>query len=203
MFVVGLVGGSCSGKTTLAEELEKELLGRSSFISFDCYYKPLTHLAVEERAKTNFDHPDSIDGRLLAEHVARLRDGQCLLVPEYDFAVHDRASQFIAIEPKEVVILDGMLLGCFEEILSQVDLLIFLDVPADERLQRRLKRDVFERGRSEESIYWQFEHRVSPMHKIFVQSVKERADVLLSWNDEWEKGVKDILEIIEKNKKSS
>lgn len=177
VFVLGVAGGSCSGKTTLARRLVF-LLGQveTLHLAFDCYYRPLNHLPLEQRHRVNFDHPESLESELFAAHLATLRERRPIARPRYDFASHSREPEADHVEPADAVVADGILLLACPEVRARLDLSVFLDVPEDVRLQRRIARDAVERGRSEESVRRQFADSVAPMHARFVQPGARSAD---------------------------
>ena len=177
--IIGLVGGSGSGKTTVAQAILSELGGGvdAAFIDQDSYYKELHGLPLEERARVNFDHPDSLDNDLLAAHLQALANGVAIDKPTYDFARHTRAERVVRVEPKDVVLVDGILLFVDARILF--DIKIFVDVPDDVRFIRRLQRDVAERGRTMGSVIDQYLTTVRPMHQEFVEPSKRHADLIL------------------------
>ena len=177
IFLLGVAGGSCSGKTTVARRIADKLGGATALhIRFDSYYRPLNHLPMEERHRCNFDHPDSLEHELFAEHLRTLRGGRGIELPRYDFATHAREARSDPAGPAPVVIADGILLLAFAELRDQLDLTVFLDVPEEVRLQRRIARDQVERGRSEQSVRRQFAESVAPMHTLFVQPGARVAD---------------------------
>ena len=178
--IIGLVGGSGSGKTTVARAILSELGGvDAAFIDQDSYYKDLHGLPLEERARVNFDHPDSLDNDLLAAHLQALAQGVAIDKPTYDFARHTRADQVVRVEPRDVVLVDGILLFVDARLRRLFDIKIFIDVPDDVRFIRRLQRDVAERGRSMESVISQYLATVRPMHLEFVEPSKRHADVII------------------------
>jgi len=184
-FVVGLAGGSCSGKSTLARALVAGLESRGcAVLSFDAYYRPLGHLPLAERHRCNFDHPDSLDAELFSEQLRQLAAGRAVDQPLYDFATHSRRAEVRPVEPAPVVLAEGILLLTFASIRSQVDFSVFLDVPEDLRLQRRIARDARERGRSEASVRRQFDESVAPMHGEWVQPSAAFADQVVASIDE-------------------
>jgi len=179
-WVLGLCGGTCSGKSTLSQRVLQILAGvQTAEICFDSYYHPLDHLPLSERKSVNFDHPDSLDLALFVEQLTGLAAGRGVAQPLYDFELHTRGSSTRWIEPAPFVVADGILLLTFPEIRRLLDFTVFLDVPEEMRLGRRLARDQVERGRSEESIRTQFEASVAPMHRLFVQPSREHADLVL------------------------
>jgi len=184
--VVGLCGGSCSGKSTFARLLIDALGdGYASLLSFDDYYRPLDHLGLDERATVNFDHPDALDEPLFVEHLETLRAGRRVEAPLYDFASHSRRVQTVAVRPAPVVIADGILILQSEPIRALLDRIVFLDVPEEIRLRRRVARDTVERGRTEESVRGQFARDVAPMHERFVQPAHTFADLAIRHGDDY------------------
>lgn len=175
--IVGICGGSGAGKTTLVNELIG-VLGhdRTTAVAFDSYYRDLSHISMQERMEVNYDHPDSLDHELFIEHLDELRLGRRIEVPVYDFASHTRTGGVKVLAPEEEVILDGILLLCFREIRELIDLAVFIDVEQRVRLERRVLRDVRERGRAPDDVRRQFWATVAPMHDRFVQPSAEHAD---------------------------
>jgi uridine kinase len=182
--VIGVAGGSGSGKTTVAEMIAKDLgENRITLISQDNYYKDLVHLSPEERARVNFDHPESIDAKLMASHISQLKDGNSIEMPVYDFHTHTRHSETITVYPKEILLIEGILVLEREEIRNLMDIKIYVDTDDDIRLIRRLKRDITERGRDLDSVIDQYLNTVRPMHLEFVEKSKRCADIILPWRD--------------------
>ncbi|MBM4395757.1 MAG: uridine kinase [Deltaproteobacteria bacterium] len=182
--VIGIAGGSGSGKTTVAELIASDFReDRVVLISQDSYYKELGHLPLGTRARVNFDHPDSIDSDLMADHVRRLRDGETVDIPIYDFATHNRRPEMRHLEPRDVLIVEGILILALDEVRSLLDVKIYIDTDDDIRFIRRLKRDIHERGRTVDSVIDQYLDTVRPMHLEFVEKSKRRADIILPWRD--------------------
>jgi uridine kinase len=182
--VIGIAGGSGSGKTTVAELIASDFReDRVVLISQDSYYRELGHLPVGARTRVNFDHPDSIDSDLMADHVRRLRDGEPVDIPIYDFATHNRRPEMRHLEPREVLIVEGILILALDEVRSLLDVKIYIDTDDDIRFIRRLKRDIHERGRTVDSVIDQYLDTVRPMHLEFVEKSKRRADIILPWRD--------------------
>lgn len=182
ILVIGLAGGSGSGKTSIALELVRKFgEDRIALIKHDSYYRDLSTLPIEERAKTNFDHPDSLETELLIEHVQQLKAGNNVEVPQYDFTKHARchASKNRIVEPKCVVVLEGILLFENKELRDLIDVKIFIDTQPDIRFIRRLKRDVAERGRTMQDVTEQYLNTVRPMHEEFVEPKKKCADLII------------------------
>ena len=179
-FLIGIAGGTGSGKTTVARRIYHSLhLDAAAFLDYDSYYKELAHLTVEERQRINFDHPDSLDTALLIEHLERLMAGEPIEKPVYDFTRHTRSAESIPVEPRDVILVDGILLFADARLREMFDLKIFVDTEADVRFIRRLRRDLQERGRSLDSVIDQYLSTVRPMHFEFVEPTKRYADVIL------------------------
>jgi len=176
--LIGLSGGSCSGKTTLARAMLDAHGSDATLLMFDDYYHDLSHLTPDARAKVNFDHPESLDVGLFCEHLCELAGGRGVDVPHYDFATHTRPGTSHRVEPASYVIVDGILLLALEECRDALDLKVFVEAPALVRLARRIERDVAERGRDEEGVRRQFAETVSPMHDEFVGPSEIHADVV-------------------------
>ncbi len=178
--LIGIAGGSGSGKTLVAQTLI-DLLGsdRVVVIQQDAYYKDLSHLPFEERVKQNFDHPDAFDEELLVEHLEALLAGQTVQQPVYDFTKHTRKRETIPLGGHDIIILEGILILQSERLRRMMDIKIYVDTDADVRLIRRLRRDLIERGRSVESILSQYENSVRPMHLQFVEPSKRYADIII------------------------
>lgn len=180
-YIVAIAGGSGSGKTYLSRALH-ELLGetKSCLIYQDNYYIDQSNKFDFDGGSVNFDHPESIDFDLLSKHLLTLKQGKSVQVPQYDFATHSRLEETIQYEPKEIIIIEGILILSNAKIRSIVDESIFVEAPEEIRYQRRLKRDVEERGRTEEGVYAQFYKQVKPMHDEFVEPSKKYADCITS-----------------------
>jgi uridine kinase len=179
-FLIGIAGGTGSGKTTVARRIYESLhINQASFLDYDAYYKELGHLSIEERQRINFDHPDSLDNELFIGHLQRLIAGLPVHKPVYDFTRHTRAPETIRVEPRDVILVDGILLFADPALREMFDLKIFVDTEADVRFIRRLRRDTEERGRSLEAVIEQYLHTVRPMHFEFVEPTKRYADVIL------------------------
>lgn len=177
--IIGVAGGSGSGKTTVARAIQETLGLDGAFLDQDAYYKPLDHLPLDERRKVNFDHPDSIDFDLFIADLAQLAEGRPIEKPTYDFAAHTRADRRELIEPRDIVLVDGILLFVDARLRRLFDIKVFVDVGDDVRFIRRLQRDITERGRSVEDVIRQYLATVRPMHLEFVEPSKRYADVIL------------------------
>ena len=183
--LIGISGGSGSGKSTLAELVSKRLgVENAPVFAFDTYYKDHSHLTVEERSKVNYDHPDSLDVELFTTHLDQLRAGGHADTPVYDFASHARAEETRRVGPAHLVIVEGILLFTFPEICERLDLRVFRDCPESARFDRRLSRDVAERGRSPESVREQWEATVSPMHDKYVQPTLSKAQIVIEYGED-------------------
>ncbi len=178
--ILGIAGGSGSGKSTVARGLLQRVgTERIAFLPHDAYYKDLSQLPAAQRAQINFDHPDSLETDLLIEHVRALKAGRAIDLPVYDFTTDRRTSQRIRIEPQPVIIVEGILIFAEPALRQLFDVKIFVDTDADIRLIRRLQRDMTERGRSAESVIQQYLATVRPMHLEFVEPSKRYADVIV------------------------
>ncbi|HEV2149154.1 MAG TPA: uridine kinase [Longimicrobiaceae bacterium] len=179
-FLIGIAGGTGSGKTTVARKIYDSLhLDSAVFLDQDSYYRELDHLPLEERRKVNFDHPDSLDNDLLTEHLQRLIDRRPIAKPVYDFVAHTRAPETQRVIPRDVVLVEGILLFVEPRIRDLFDLKIFVDTEADVRFIRRLRRDLEMRGRTLDSVIEQYLGTVRPMHFEFVEPTKRYADVII------------------------
>jgi uridine kinase len=178
--VIGIAGGSGSGKTTVAQEILKRVgPDRIAYLQHDSYYKDLTGLPPTQRAQINFDHPDSLETELLIQHVVSLRDLKPVKVPIYDFAADSRTHRTVTVEPRGVIIVEGILIFAEAELRKLFDIKIFVDTDADVRFIRRLHRDITERGRTTESVIDRYQSTVRPMHLEFVEPSKRYADVII------------------------
>ena len=177
--IIGVVGGSGSGKTTVARAIQQAMHVRAAFLDQDGYYKDLGHMTLAERKLVNFDHPDSIDTDLLVEHLEQLGRGEAIEKPTYDFAAHTRADARVRIEPNPIVLVDGILLFADKRLRDLFDIKVYVDVADDVRFIRRLERDVVERGRTMNDVIRQYLNTVRPMHLEFVEPSKRYADVIL------------------------
>lgn len=187
--VVGVAGGSASGKTTIINKLKEYFGDDIAVISHDSYYKAHNDMTFEERTHLNYDHPDSLDSDLMAEDVRQLLKGRSVNMPVYDFVNHNRAEATELLEPKTVIVMEGILILENKELRDLMDIKIFVDTDADERLMRRMKRDMMERGRSFESIITQYTETVKPMHEEFVEPSKKYADIIIPRGGENQAGL--------------
>ena len=179
ILVVGIAGGTGSGKTTITKAIQKYFKSDVTVISHDNYYKAHHDLSYEERCSLNFDHPNAFDTDLLVTHLAALRRGETIECPVYDFTVHDRSENTILIHPTRIIVVEGILIFCEEELRALMDIKLFVDADADVRILRRIIRDVRDRGRSLDSVIHQYLTTVKPMHEAFVEPSKRYADIII------------------------
>ena len=180
MFIIGIAGGTGSGKTTVVKKLTERLpKGEVVVIPQDSYYKDSSNVPVEERQNINFDHPDAFEWPLLERHLRELREGKPIEQPIYSYLTCTRQAETIHIEPKEVVIIEGILTLVDKKLRAQMDLKIFVDADADDRLIRVIKRDIVERGRTTEGVIDRYQKVLKPMHEQFIEPCKRYADVIV------------------------
>ncbi|MEZ4219565.1 MAG: uridine kinase [Polyangiaceae bacterium] len=179
-YFVGVAGGTGSGKTTVARAIASGMHERSAtLIEHDAYYRDRPDLTYEQRCQLNFDHPDALETQLLIEHIGRLREGEGVELPIYDFATHRRSAERRAIDPHAIIVVEGILVFADERLRAQFDLKIFVDTDADIRVFRRIRRDIEQRGRTFASVREQYYSSVRPMHLQFVEPSKRWADVIV------------------------
>ena len=182
--IIGIAGASASGKSLIASTLYRELREQVGdehigVIPEDSYYKDQSHLSMEERVKTNYDHPNAMDHSLLFQHLEALKSGQAIELPVYSYVEHTRTKETVRIEPKKVIILEGILIFADSKLRDLMDVKIFVDTDADVRILRRVVRDVKKRGRTLESVVQQYLTTVKPMHEQFVEPSKRCADIIV------------------------
>ena len=178
--IIGVAGGTGSGKTTVAQEvLVRAGTNKITFIQHDAYYRDLSHLPPAERARQNFDHPDALENTLLIAHLKALKEGRPVEVPVYDFTTHTRTDETVRVEPHRVILLEGILIFADADLRSLMDVKIYVDTDSDIRFIRRLQRDIAERGRTMASVIHQYLGTVRPMHEEFVEPSKRYADVII------------------------
>ncbi len=183
MLIIGLGGGTGSGKTTVVQQIVSDFPeGQVAVISQDSYYKDLSHLSREDRTKVNFDHPNAIDFPLLCEHLRELKEGRSILEPIYSFIEHNRTKETRLISPTQVLVVEGILILTDPTIRDLFDIKIFVHADSDERLIRRLKRDIAERGRDLEEVLSRYQTTLKPMHQQFIEPTKEYADIIIPNN---------------------
>ena len=180
MFIIGIAGGTGSGKTTVVRKLIERLpKGEVVVIPQDSYYKDSSHVPVEERQNINFDHPDAFEWPLLAKHIEQLKKGQAVEQPIYDYITSSRLKETVHVEPKEIIIVEGIMALRDYHLRQQKDLKIFVDADADDRLIRVAKRDIVERGRTIEAVMERYQRVLKPMHEQFIETCKRYADVII------------------------
>lgn len=179
VMVIGIAGGTGSGKTTLTEQLKGRFGEDVSVLNHDNYYKSHSDMPYEERVHLNYDHPDAFDNDIFARDLAALRRGEAIQCPVYDYTIHDRSAETVEVRPARVVIVEGILIFENKAVRDLMDIKIFVDTDADERILRRLMRDVKERGRTLDSVVSQYLTTVKPMHEAFVEPSKKYADVIV------------------------
>lgn len=177
--IIGIAGGTGSGKTTITKKLLSRFGSDVSVIYHDNYYKAHHNMRYEERAKLNYDHPDAFDTGMLVDALKQLKEGKSIECPVYDYTIHDRSDKVVVIKPAKVIIVEGILIFQSKELCDQMDIKIFVDADADVRILRRITRDVRDRGRSLESIINQYLTTVKPMHEAFVEPSKRNADIIV------------------------
>jgi uridine kinase len=178
--VIGIAGGTGSGKTTVAMAiLERSGADQVAYIQHDSYYKDLSDLPPAQRANTNFDHPNSLESELMMEHIQQLKSGQSVELPSYDFTNHTRKKETLRVEAKAIILVEGILLFTEAKMRDLIDIKLFVDTDADIRLIRRLQRDISERGRTTDSVIQQYQSTVRPMHLEFVEPSKRYADLII------------------------
>ena len=179
ILVIGIAGGSGSGKTTLVRNLTEKFSGQITVISHDNYYKRHDEMTYEERCQLNYDEPAAFETDLMVRQLQQLRRGETIDCPVYDFTVHNRSDEVTRIAPSRVILVEGILIFADADLRQLMDIRIFVDTDADIRICRRMKRDVNKRGRSLESVIWQYQQTVKPMHEKYVEPSKKYADIVV------------------------
>ncbi len=177
--IVGIAGGSASGKTTIVNRIREKFGDDIVVISHDSYYKAHNDLTYDERSRLNYDHPSSFDTELLIEDVKKLKRGEEIDIPVYDYAIHNRSDQTVHVVPKPVILLEGILILENKDLRDLMDVKVFVDTDADERLMRRIRRDTIERARSVDSVLTQYANTVKPIHEQFIEPSKKYADLII------------------------
>lgn len=197
MLIVGIAGGTGSGKTTVVNKIMACFQrGEVTVLPQDSYYKDNSHLLPEERQRLNFDHPDSIEWPLLIEHLKELRLGRLIHQPVYSYLTCTRSSETILVEPRKVVIMEGILVLTQKEVRDLLDIKVFVDADADDRLARVIRRDIQERGRSAEVVLNRYEKTVKPMHLDFIEPSKRYADLIIPQGGENKVGIRVLSSLI-------
>ena len=178
--LIGIAGGTGSGKSTFTNRIRDEFGDRVSILYHDNYYKAHDEMPFEERKKLNYDHPDAFDTELLIDHIKALKSGQSIVCPTYDYSQHNRAKETVVVEPRKVILIEGILTLCDSQLRELMDIKIFVDADADERILRRVLRDTKERGRDIENIIDQYLTTVKPMHYLYVEPTRSFADIVVN-----------------------
>lgn len=196
MLILGIAGGTGSGKTTVVQQIMNELPeAEVGIISQDSYYKETNHLSYEERTKINFDHPRAIDFELLVQHLKDLKHGKTINQPIYSFVKHNRIEDTVITHPRKVMIVEGILILTNPELRDLFDIKIFVHADSDERLIRRLKRDIAERGRDMEEVLNRYQTTLKPMHEQFIEPTKSFADIIIP-NDKYNTVAIDVVRAV-------
>ena len=204
MLIIGIAGGSGSGKTTVVRALTEQLKEKVVVIPQDSYYKDSSHLPMEERQKVNFDHPDSIDFDLLIKHLKELKKGHSVEQPVYSYITCSRSStETVTVHPAEVIIVEGILIFCCAELRKQMDIKIFGDADDDDRLMRVMARDILERGKTVETVIQRYSRTVKPMFLQFIEPSKRYADVIIPQGGHNKVAIDVIAATIEKSLNSA
>lgn len=179
VITIGIAGGTGSGKTTITRRIIAEFGGNVTVVSHDNYYKAHDDMSYEERSKLNYDHPDAFDTELFIDHLRRLKNGETVVAPVYDFTVHNRSNETIELKPSPVIVVEGILIFSDKRVCDLLDIKLFVDTDADVRIIRRILRDVKSRGRTLDSVVDQYLTTVKPMHEQFVEPSKRNADIII------------------------
>ena len=196
--IIGIAGGTASGKTTVTQKIREHFNRNVIFIAHDNYYRDQSHLDLAERKKVNYDHPKALETELLTVHLKKLLAGKTIRMPQYDFTVSNRKKETILLEPKKVIIMEGILIFENEELRTLMDIKLFVDTDADIRLGRRITRDIRERGRTLDFSLNQYLTMSRPMHLAFVEPTKKYADIIIPEGGNNKIGVQMIIHSIEK-----
>ena len=194
--IIGIAGGTASGKTTVANKIKEVFGDNVGLVSHDFYYLPHNDMTYEERTKINYDHPSAFETDRLIADIRKLKSGDAVEMPVYDFTIHNRVDDTVRLDPKKVIIVEGILVFENEDLRRLMDIKIFVDTDADERLARRILRDVKERGRSLDSVLTQYTTTVKPMHDQFVEPSKRYADEIIPKGGENSVAIEMIIERI-------
>lgn len=202
MFTIGIAGGTGSGKTTVVRKiLERVPRDRVALVPQDSYYRDSSHLPLEERQKINFDHPDSLEFDLLTDHIRQLKAGKLVDQPIYSYLTCTRSDEVVPVEPKEVIILEGILIYTHMPLVKEIDIKVFVDADSDDRLGRVIERDMMERGRDVKKVLDRYQETVKPMHLQFIEPSKRYADIIVPQGGLNEVAISILLNTIEKKLK--
>ncbi len=198
MTIIGIAGGTGSGKTTVVRRIAKALPPHcAAVIPLDSYYNDTSDLTPEERRAINFDHPDAFDWKLLTEHIKKLKNGEAVEQPTYSYIESNRQKETVHVEPKPVIILEGIMTLHYKKLRDMMDLKIFVDTDSDVRLIRNIRRDVVERGRTVDMVLDRYEKILKPMHEQFIEPTKKFADLIIPWGGENRTGINILRNYIE------
>ena len=198
MTIIGIAGGSGSGKTTVVKQIAKALPPHcAAVVPLDSYYNDTTNLTPEDRAAINFDHPDAFDWKLLTEQIKKLKSGEAIEQPTYSYIESNRLKATVHVEPKPVIIIEGIMALHYKKLRDMMDLKIFVDTDPDVRLIRNIRRDVVERGRTVEMVLDHYENAVKPMHEQFIEPTKKFADIIIPSGGENKTGIHILKSYIE------
>ena len=204
--IIGIAGGTGSGKSTFTRKLKKEFKDDVAVLYHDNYYRDQSDIPLEERRKTNYDHPDAMETELLVRQLKELKEGKTIQCPTYDYTLHTRSSEVVTVEPKKVILLEGILVLADERLRDLMDIKVYVEADADERILRRIIRDVKERGRDMEGVVEQYLTTVKPMHYLYVEPTRSKADVVINSgkNDvEFDLFVSKIGQLLEEREKEN
>jgi uridine kinase len=198
MYIILIGGGTGSGKTTVAKRIMERLGSEKCvMLPMDNYYRDMSHIPLEERKKYNYDHPDMIEHTLIVKHVKELLTGKAIELPDYDFTLYTRTGNSTKIQPKPILLIEGIFALYYDELRALADLKIYVDTEGDERFIRRLQRDIFERGRTIESVIDQYLNTVKPMHDAYVEPTKKLADIIMPRGGYNEKAIEVVVEYVQ------
>ena len=190
MTIIGIAGGTGSGKTTVVKRISKALPPHcAAVIPLDSYYNDTSSLTPEERKAINFDHPDAFDWRLLTEHIRMLKEGKAVEQPTYSYIESNRQKETVHVDPKPVIIIEGIMALHYKKLRDMMDLKIFVDTDDDVRLIRNIRRDVVERGRTVDMVLDRYEKVLKPMHEQFIEPTKQYADLIIPWGGDNKTGI--------------
>jgi len=200
MLIIGIAGGTGSGKTTVVRKIiEKLPVNEVAILPQDCYYKDSKHLPLEVRQKTNFDHPDSIEWELLIQHLEALKNGQDINMPQYSYLTCTRSEETVRVQPRDVVIVEGILILGHDKLRDLLDLKVFVHADADDRLARVINRDIEERGRTVNQVLLRYDETVKPSHLQFIEPTKRYADLIVPQGGKNHIAINILTHFIERN----
>lgn len=196
--IIGVCGGTASGKTTIVNQIRKDYDNDLAVLAHDDYYKAHDNLTYEERSELNYDHPNAFDTELLIQHIKDLKAGKKIERPVYDYTIHNRSDDVVIVKPKSVIVVEGIMILENKELRESMDIKIYVETDSDERILRRIQRDVIERQRSLDSVIRQYRETVKPMHDIFVEPNKKYADIIVPYGGKNSIAIEMIIESVKK-----